>query len=436
MSAETKAEILASGFKETPFWWEAAPIVPRPARQLPKRVDVAVVGAGYSGLSAALTLARAGRSVLVLESGVPGEGASSRNGGMCGDMLKPSLAELTGRYGERLAVALLKEAREALDFLADFIPREGIECHFSRMGRFTGALKPGQYEEMARSSEILRKVTGFPFDMVAKSEVRQELGSELYVGGRVTHHHGGLHPALYHRGLLERALAAGAQVAGATPMTGLRREMRGFTLETPRGEIEARDVLVATNGYTGGVSGWLRRRLIPVTSYIIATEELSDNLMRQLMPKGRMVTDTNRLLVYYRPSHDGKRILFGGRAHYRPADLKDAGAVLRRYLVRLFPELSEARLSHSWYGFIAYTFDRLPHAGMHDGVHYALGYCGSGVVMSTWLGRKAALSLMGALEGRSAFAEIPHPTIPLYRGTPWFLPLVKAYYYGADMLSR
>ena len=430
------AEILAPGFKEAPFWWEAAPIVPRPARELPKHVDVAVIGAGYSGLSAALTLARAGRSVVVLEAGAPGEGASSRNGGMCGDALKPSLAELTKRYGGHLAIALLKEAREALDFLADFIEQEGIECHFSRMGRFTGALKPGQYEEMARISETLKKAIGYEFDMVERSEVRQELGSDLYVGGRVTHQHGGLHPALYHRGLLQRALAAGAQVAGETPMTGLRREMRGFTVATPGGEIEAGHVIVTTNGYTGSESGWLRRRVIPVTSYIIATEELSDNLMRQLMPKGRMVTDTNRLLVYYRPSHDGKRILFGGRAHYRPTDLKEAGAVLRRYMIRLFPELSEVRLSHSWFGFIAYSFDRLPHAGIHDGVHYALGYCGSGVVMATWLGRKAALSVLGSLEGRSAFAEIPHPSLPLYRGVPWFLPLVKAYYHAADVLSR
>jgi glycine/D-amino acid oxidase-like deaminating enzyme len=429
-------ELFAPGFKEQPFWWEAAPMAPRPADGLPKRVDVAVIGAGYTGLSAALTLARAGRSVLVLEAGVPGEGASSRNGGFCGDALKPSLEELKARYGETLALALLKEAREALEFLADFIPREGIECHFSRMGRFTGALKPGQYETMARTSETLKKAVGFEFETVEKSRVRDEVGTDLYVGGRVTPYHGGLHPALYHRGLLERALKAGAAIAGATPMTGLEREADGFTVDTPRGAIKARDVIVTTNGYTGKVTGWLRRRLIPVTSYIIATEELSANLMRQLMPKGRNVTDTNRLLVYYRPSPDGKRILFGGRAHYRPTDLRGAGAILRRYMIRLFPEASNARLSHAWYGYIAYTFDRLPHTGVADGVHYALGYCGSGVVMSTWLGRKAALRVLGAREAKSAFAEIGFPIMPLYTGTPWFLPIVKAYYYTADMLAR
>jgi len=289
---------------------------------------------------------------------------------------------------------------------------------------------------MARTSETLRKVTGFEFDMVGKSGVRDEIGTDQYVGGRVTHHHGGLHPALYHKGLLQRVLAAGATVLGETPMIGLRRESRGFTVATPRGEVEAKDVVVTTNGYTGAVTGWLRRRVIPVTSYIIATEELSNNLMRQLMPKGRMITDNNRLLVYYRPSHDGKRILFGGRAHYRPADLADAGAILRRYMVKLFPELSDVKLSHSWFGFIAYTFDRLPHTGVHDGVHYAMGYCGSGVVMSTWLGRKTALRILGDKEGNSAFAEIAHPTAPLYTGKPWFLPLVKAYYHANDLFGR
>ena len=429
-------DLLAPGFKTDPFWWDQAPLTPLASAPIPNHVDVAVIGSGYSGLSAALTLARAGRSVLVLESATPGQGASSRNGGMCGDMLKPSLEELTRRYGEVLAKALLREAREALGFIAGFIEQEKIECHFSVMGRFTGALKPGQYEEMARTSETLRKVTGFEFDMVGKSGVRDEIGTDKYVGGRVTHHHGGLHPALYHKGLLQRVLKAGATVLGETPMTGLRRESRGFTVATPRGEVEAKDVVVTTNGYTGPVTGWLRRRVIPVTSYIIATEELSDNLMRQLMPKGRMITDTNRLLVYYRPSHDGKRILFGGRAHYRPADLTDAGAILRRYMVGLFPELSDVKLSHSWFGFIAYTFDRLPHTGVHDGVHYAMGYCGSGVVMSTWLGRKTALRILGDKEGKSAFAEIGHPTAPLYTGRPWFLPLVKAYYYANDLIGR
>ncbi len=195
-------------------------------------------------------------------------------------------------------------------------------------------------------------------------------------------------------------------------------------------------MVVATNGYTGPVTPALRRRVIPVTSYMIATAPLSPNLMAMLMPKGRMLTDSNRLLCYFRPSPDNTRVLFGGRPGYTDIGSKLAAERLSRYMTRIFPELRDIELTHSWFGYIAYTFDRLPHVGDRDGLHYAMGYCGSGVVMSTWLGRKAALRLLGEPEGQSAFAETKHPTSPLYYGKPWFLPLVQAWYQGADLLGR
>jgi glycine/D-amino acid oxidase-like deaminating enzyme len=184
------------------------------------------------------------------------------------------------------------------------------------------------------------------------------------------------------------------------------------------------------------VSPALRRRVIPVTSYMIATAPLSPNLMATLMPKGRMLTDSNRLLCYFRPSPDNTRVLFGGRPAYTDIGPKLAAARLSRYMTRIFPELHDVELSHSWFGYIGYTFDRLPHVGERDGMHYAMGYCGSGVVMSTWLGSKAAQRLLGHADGKSAFAEVSHPTSPFYYGKPWFLPFVQAWYQGADMLGR
>ena len=201
-------------------------------------------------------------------------------------------------------------------------------------------------------------------------------------------------------------------------------------------EPAERDVVVATNGYTGPVTPALRRRVISVTSYMIATAPLSPNLMATLMPKGRMLTDSNRLLCYFRPSPDNTRVLFGGRPAYTEIGAQLAAERLTRYMTRIFPELEGVELTHSWFGFIAYTFDRLPHVGECDGMHYAMGYCGSGVVMSTWLGRKAALRLLGEQEGDSAFAELGHPTSPFYSGKPWFLPFVQAWYQGADLLGR
>ena len=422
--------------KHTPYWWEDAPLVAPSPTAPPSRADVAVIGAGYTGLSAALTLARAGRFVVVLEAGTPGAGASARNGGMCGEFLKPSLDTLARRYGRDRALALFREAREAFDFLEAFLAAEGIDCAYARSGGFTGALKPAQYESLARETEYLARNIGLQADMVPKSAVREEIGTDLYVGGRVTHRRGGLHPARYHAGLLARVRAAGATVIADAPVGGIDRDGTEFRLATPSGTVTARDVVVATNGYTPRATQPLRRRVIPVTSYMIATEPLSANLMATLMPKGRMLTDSNRLLCYFRPSPDNTRILFGGRPAYTEIGPEAAAQRLARYMTALFPDLRGVALSHSWSGFIAYTFDRLPHVGTRDGMHYAMGYCGAGVVMATWLGRKAALRLLGAAEGRSAFADIAHPARPFYTGRPWFLPLVQAWYQGADLIGR
>ncbi len=422
--------------KEEPYWWEHARPIALETPALPARVDVAVIGSGYTGLSAALTVARAGRSVIVLEADIPGIGASSRNGGMLGHALKPSFSTLSRRYGARTAKALLTEAREAYDFLGRFIADEGIECDYAETGAFTGIVKPAQYETLARETEQLSRTIGYEAHMVPKSEVRDEIGTDIYCGGRVTPHRAGLHPARYHAGLIERVRQAGVPVHGNCPVTMIQRNGSDFTITMPGASLTARNVIVATNGYTGQVTQSLRRRVIPVTSYMIATAPLSPNLMATLMPKGRMLSDSNRLLCYFRPSPDNTRVLFGGRPAYTDIGPQRAAERLSRYMSRIFPELCDVEVTHSWFGYIAYTFDRLPHVGERDGMHYAMGYCGSGVVMSTWLGRKAALRLLGHADGTSAFADIEHPTSPFYHGRPWFLPLVQAWYQGADMLGR
>jgi len=427
-------DAIGTDIKTTPFWWEDAPL-PGLAEPPAAETDVAVIGAGYTGLSAALTLARAGRSVQVLEAETPGMGASTRNGGMLSDLLKPGLGTLTKRYGRDRALALMREARAAQGWLEAFIAEEGIACDYARSGGFAGALRPTQYEAMARDLETVRKALGDDGEMVPKAEVRREVGTDLYVGGRLSHRRGGLNPARYHAGLLQRALAAGVRIAGYCKVTAVRRD-GGFRLETPHGPVAARDVFVATNGYTGPATPLLRRRVIPVTSSIIATEELQPALMAALMPKGRMLTDSNRLLCYFRPSPNGRRVLFGGRPAYHDIGPDEAARRLRAHMVNVFPELRDVALTHSWSGNIGYTFDRLPHTGVTDGMHYAMGYCGSGVVMSSWLGRKAALRLLAAPDARSAFADLEHPTMPFYTGRPWFLPLVQAWYQGFDMIGR
>ena len=422
--------------KKTPFWWEGIWPIDIPVSTVPAHVDTLIVGAGYTGLSAALALLRGGRSVAVIEAARVGEGASSRNGGMCGDQLKPSFDELTGRFGRSMAVRLLAEARDALAFFYEFVEANEIRCDCRKSGRITGALSEKQFSSLRQESEKIRREVGVEYDVVERADLHRELETDAYVGGRVYPQHGGINPAKYVSELGRRVVEAGGAIHQLTRLLSFERRAEGFRCVTTAGATLARDLILATNGYSGKASPALERRLVPVTSYMIATNELSPAVMDAIMPRRRMVTDTNRLLCYYRPSPDGRRVLFGGRPAYTEISMEASAARLMSYLQELFPRLKDATVGHSWFGLIAYTFDRLPHIGEIDGAHYAGGYCGSGVAMSTWLGNKLAQTVLGRSEGESAFAQIGHPTSPFYFGTPWFLPVVQAWYQVSDVWDR
>ncbi len=408
---------------DTPYWWEAAPIEEPPLRDLPARCDVVVVGAGYAGLAAALTLARAGREVHVLEKDRPGEGASSRNGGIASGNIRISFRRMTDMFGRERAKAVYGEGKAAREDLARFILDEGIECEYSLVGRFTGAVRPAHYEGLAREAELLRRELGIEAYVVQRSEQHTEIGTDIYHGGAVRPDIGGLHPGLFHRGMLERAGESGVVVHGRTPALGVRRESNGFEVGTPRGKFFARDIVIATNGYTGRHElSWLARRLVPVASQIIATGPLSPDVMSRLMPKRRMLGETRHLYHYYRPSPDGTRVIFGGRRGAQTDDPKKKAEHLYRYLVAIFPELDGVKITHCWWGYVAMTYDQLPKVGVHEGIHYATGFCGSGVVWAPWLGRKAALRILGDREAETAFDDAPFRAIPLYDGRPWFVP--------------
>jgi glycine/D-amino acid oxidase-like deaminating enzyme len=419
--------------KTTPYWWDDVPLVESPPTDLPTKADVTIIGCGYTGLSAALTLLDAGRSVVILEQGLATEGASSRNGGMCGDLLKPSFHRLTARFGKKTATALYAEARDAYVFFREFLAEHKIDCDFAQVGRLTGAFSDAQLKGLEQETETLRKAVGTPYEIVRGSEVHNEIGTDAYVGVRVLPHHGGLHPAKYASALVRLVRERGGQIHERTRLTRFERSGNEFILRTSRGTIRSRELVVATNGYTSSVTHSLQRRIIPVTSYMIATEELAPEPVRQLFPRGRMVTDTNRLLCYYRLSPDFKRVLFGGRPAYTEIGPDRSAERLMQHLLRIFPALRGTLVTHSWFGYIGYTFDHLPHLGTLDGVHYAGGYCGSGVVMSTWLGRKVACRFLGRPHFESTFAEIAHPTHLLYYRRPWFLPFVQVWYQLMDV---
>jgi len=418
----------------TPYWWDGIHRVALADLTLPAKVDVAVVGAGYTGLHAALQTARGGRSTIVLDAEEAGWGASTRNGGQISTSIKPSYEQLARRHGASRAFDIVREGQQSLAWIGEFVRNEGIECDFAPVGHFHAAHNARQYDALA--AKIAAQPKGLEMDahMVPRAEQHTELGTDAYFGGAVYPQYCSINPARYHAGLLNTTLAAGVLVAARCPVTSIEREGGLFRLKTPRGETVARDVIIATNGYTGTLTPWLQRRVIPIGSYMIATEPLPEGMTARLIPNNRMVTDTRKVIYYYRCSPDRRRILFGGRVSYSETDPRISAPKLEAEMVNLFPALRDARISHSWCGFIAYTFDELMHIGKHDGLHYAMGYCGSGVGVSSYFGMRAGQQVLGLKEGRTALDGLAFETRPLYSGKPWFLAPSIWYYRWRDRL--
>ena len=414
--------------KLAPYWWDDVPRPTLPDTPLPATVDVAVIGAGYTGLHAALETARGGRSTLVLDAEEAGWGCSTRNGGQVSTSIKPGFELLAKRHGSTRAFEILQEGQRSLSWIADFVEREQIECDFARVGRFHAAHNAAQYEALAARVERQPKGLEVAAHMVPRAEQRRELGSDAYWGGAVYEQHCSVHPARYHQGLLERAMAAGAQVAARCAVTRIEKQDSLFRVVTAKGAVLAHDIVIATNGYTGALTPWLQRRVIPIGSYMIATDPLPDGMMDRLIPTNRIVSDTRKVVYYYRASPDRRRVLFGGRVSHQETDPRISGPMLHADMVKVFPELANVGISHSWCGFVAYTFDELMHVGRHDGMHYAMGYCGAGVGTASYFGMRIGQQVLGLTEGRTALDGLAFQTRPFYRGNPWFLaPSVRFY---------
>lgn len=426
------SDVFSPGTKTTPYWWDHVPRPAIPVGTFPAKADVVVIGSGYTGLHAALQTARGGRHTLVLDAEDAGWGCSTRNGGQISTSIKPGHAELTRRHGLETATRIVHEGRNSLAFVEDFVRSEQIDCDFGVVGRFHAAHNPAQYEILVRDLANQPKGLEVPAHIVPRAEQRSELGTDAYFGGIVLRAHASIDPARYHAGLLTKVQAAGAAIFPHTPAIGIARSGSGFTVSTPRGVCEARKVVIATNGYTGKLTPWLRRRVIPIGSYIIATEPLAPEVMARIMPKNRIVSDTRKVVYYYRASPDQRRILFGGRVSFNETNPMVSGPKLRDDLVKLFPDLAKTRITHSWCGFVAYSFDELAHAGEHEGLHYAMGYCGSGVGMASYLGMRIGQRVLGLKEGQTAFDTIKFPTMPFYTGNPWFLAPSVMYHRWRD----
>lgn len=432
-------DILHKDFKPTPYWWEAYRPTTGELTDVPPRARVAIVGAGYAGLSCAIELADSGIDACVLEAAELGSGASTRSGGGVSggvNVGKSFTGKVLTRDPEVIKI-ILASGLDAFSHIESIIERERIDCYWEKKGRFVGAWTPNDYRYQEQRIATLNDNAGSGAYMVPRERQREEMASDYYYGGMVVERSAKLHPALYYKGLLDAARKRKITICANAAVKSITRSGNGWRIVTSRGEIEAGDVVIATNGYTGDATPDLKRRLIPLASHIIATEELPPDLARSLIPKGRTLSDTKRVLCYYRMSPDGKRMVFGGRARFTPVTPQVSAPILHRFMTDRFPQLKGYRVTHAWTGNVAFTWDALPHTGTLGGMHYALGCNGSGVAMMTYLGHQTARRIVGGANATCGFELEEFPDFPLYNGNPnWALPGIGAYYRFRDGLSR
>jgi glycine/D-amino acid oxidase-like deaminating enzyme len=421
-----------------PYWWDTVPLPDETPHEapLPPRVDAVVVGAGYTGLSAARRLAMCGASVLVVERETIGWGASSRNGGQVLTGLAIDSVSLLRAYGRRRARALFRAASDALNGLEELIQDERIDCGFERTGHVQAAWKRSHFESLREEQAVLAREFDHHVRIVDRQDQQQEIGSDRFHGVLVDDRSAALNPAQYVRGLARAAQARGVRIVTGVSVLETARDGDVWRIGTTAGAVTARDVLFATYGYTDGAFPELRRRIVPVGSYIVATEPLDAETAASLVPRRRMAFDSKYFLYYFRVTGD-RRLLFGGRAEFRRPDAHSVGraaSILRRGLNMVFPRLADVRIDYAWGGNVAFARDRMPHAGQLAQKYFAAGYGGHGIAIATALGDAIARQMAGQMVEHPMF-EDSMPAIPLYRGRPWFLPFVGAYYAAKDWLS-
>jgi glycine/D-amino acid oxidase-like deaminating enzyme len=425
----------SNDFTVQPYWWNNTPRPQADTTTLPSNTDVLVIGSGYTGLQCALQTAQAGRHTTVIDAEDLGWGCSSRNGGQISGEIKPDFDQLKRRYGGADALALIREARTALEWLGDFVEAQKIDCDYQHCGRFVAAHSPRQFEKLV--AQVEKQTPGLEQSMriIERGNQSTEIDSSYYHGGMVVDSHCSLDPAKYHAGLLQQVRANGAEAIGHCAAMHIDANKEGFRVTTAQGVIQAREVVIATNGYSGNLAPWQQRRVIPIGSYMLATEAMSLERAEKLMPQNRVFSDTRKIVVYFRRSPDGRSLIFGGRVSVHESDPIKSLPALRHEMLRIFPQLEDVKISHTWMGFVAYTFDGLPHLGKKAGIHYAMGYCGSGICLASYLGHRLGQQLLGREEGATAFDKPRFQTRPLYTGKPWFLAPSVRYYQMIDRFS-
>ncbi|MDH5606393.1 MAG: FAD-binding oxidoreductase [Anaerolineae bacterium] len=422
--------------KMLPLWTDQFPR-PKdlPVGELPEKADVVIVGSGYTGLNAALALAEAGASVVVVEQNVIGWGASSRNGSMLTSGLKAKSKIIKKRYGAALADHFWRWSVDAIGYVGETVRKNKIDCDYKNVGNLYLASKASHAENVKAHGEYLNKEFGYATTRwIPKEEIHSEIGSDEFHGGLLDTTACRLQPAKYVFGLARAAAQKGAVLVENARVTGISGKRGGLKVTTEKGQISAKEVLMATGGYTTNLVPKVRWGIFPVGSYIIATEPLPDDLRRSLSPNDRVFYDSNIFLNYFTMTAEG-RFMLGGRANLSPnLDLRKSAAILHGRMLQIFPQLKGIPLTHSWSGKLGISFDQMPHVGLANGVHYAYGYSGHGVSIASYLGNEVGAMMAGS-GARSKYMDIKHPRTIFSSLDPLYLPFVSAYFKLLDKMS-
>ncbi|MFH8134932.1 NAD(P)/FAD-dependent oxidoreductase [Pantoea osteomyelitidis] len=420
------------------FWQATAPAFSGAASgALPSRADVVVIGGGFTGISAALNLARSGLEVVVLESGQVMSQASARNGGHCNTGVAQNFSSLVASQGIEQASRFYRAFDNAVSYVESLVDDEQIDCDFRLCGKLKLASKAAHFASLKEAWQLMRSTVDPEIELIGKEDIRREVASDDFHGGLLQKRGGQMHMGKFGVGLAEAAARSGAKIFPHHAVTNITR-LDGYRhrLQTAQGDIVADKVLMATGCSNVGPFPWFQRRIVPVGSFIVVTEPLNDDLLRQVLPHDRTYVTSLNIGNYFRTTAD-RRLVFGGRARFavsNPSSDSRSGEILQAALTKMFPQLAQARIDYCWGGMVDMTSDRLPRAGEHEGIFYSLGYSGHGTQMSVLMGRIMA-DLLAGKSNENPWQRDSWPALPGYHGKPWFLPLAGLYYKAKDRLS-
>ncbi|MDO6563388.1 FAD-binding oxidoreductase [Amphritea sp. 1_MG-2023] len=376
-----------------------------------QQADICVIGAGYTGLSAALHLAKKGYAVTLLESETVGWGASGRNGGQVCPGHNMSHAELSKKVGRAAADALWHSSLESVQLVKDLIAEYQIDCDL-KQGVMHVAAKPAHVADIRDSVSYKQKVLAYDkIDFVSDAEVQAMLGTERYYGGEYWQDAVHLHPLNYALGLAKAATAAGVKIHEHSRVTQYQAGKHA-AVHTQDGVVKAKYILLACNGYLDKLEPRIAGKIMPINNFIIATEPLSDELCRRINRDDIAVADSRFVINYFKLSGDN-RLLWGGGENYRRHFPKDIPNFVRPYMLQFYPELSDVKIDYGWGGTLAITLNRMPHFDrLEENLFVAQGYSGHGVALATLGGKLMAEAISGSVETFDLFSRVPSPSFP------------------------